>query len=38
MKPLIIAGLILLAGLQLKCKALGITTITLKAFLKQLKH
>lgn len=25
-------------GLQLKCKALGITTITLKAFLKQLKH
>lgn len=25
-------------GFQLKCKALGITTITLKAFLKQLKH
>lgn len=25
-------------GLQLKCKALGITTISLKAFLKQLKH
>lgn len=25
-------------GLQLKCKALGVTTITLKAFLKQLKH
>ncbi len=25
-------------GLQLKCKALGIATITLKAFLKQLKH
>jgi DNA replication ATP-dependent helicase Dna2 len=25
-------------GLQLKCKILGITTITLKAFLKQLKH
>lgn len=25
-------------GLQLKCKALGITTITLKAYLKQLKH
>ena len=25
-------------GLQLKCKALGITTITLKAFLKQSKH
>ena len=25
-------------GLQLKCKALGITNITLKAFLKQLKH
>lgn len=25
-------------GLQLKCKALGVTTITLKQFLKQLKH
>lgn len=25
-------------GLQLKCKALGITTITLKEFLKQSKH
>ncbi len=25
-------------GLQLKCKALDITTITLMAFLKQLKH